>query len=121
MLTRRSFFSMITGALGSWALPWKAKAATVCVAGQGPVYPAGVKMSIYQPIELLIDLRELHGGPLSAISIVENPNWRSRRDRLLADYDPMAGAQWLSVTKEISIEEARRGWPIPTDLTCLKS
>ena len=94
MLTRRSFFSMIAGALGSLWLPWKAKAATVCVAGQ---------------------------GPLSAISIVENPNWRSRRDRLLADYDPMAGVQWLSVTKEISIEEARRGWPIPTDLTCLKS
>jgi hypothetical protein len=45
-MNRRSFFSIVAGALGSLVLPWKAK--------------AQVAVSVYEPMDMLVDPRPEH-------------------------------------------------------------
>jgi hypothetical protein len=123
MLNRRSFFSMIAGALGAIALPWKAKAeptndygpngeryhcainppetamgagalalpwaakASVVVAGEGPSYPAGVKMGIHEGTTISARISPEEPEEYAILTkIIEKyrREWKAQRDAYLS-------------------------------------
>jgi hypothetical protein len=83
MLNRRGFFSMIAGALGAIALPWKAKASVV-VAGEGPSYPAGVKMGIYEGTTISARISPEEYAILTKIIEKYRREWKAQRDAYLS-------------------------------------